>query len=812
MFTAAMFKIMSPRLGQLAHGKLYPPAWLAAVAAWLVVAIVDVTFGFDRHGYRATVWEWLGYGGGSLLVVGWYSGLWSEILQNLPTQKQSPSGSTATATFQDIGNAPWNEIETWLKSDAPAQYDFLENRGVADRVARLISEGTRSVGIVGAFGAGKTSIVTWVVERLKNKSGPGRLFLVCQHSCWGFETSAAAVQDMLGSALSQLREQVDTFQVDSLPESYRKTFSAGGDWIEAFSNLILRNPGPMEQFERLSSLLKEIGGTLVFFVEDLDRNNTSSFDLQEVLAFLERLKEFPNLSFVLTGGLTTTDRIDYAKLCDHIEYLKTVQPHHSSSLISRLFERCYDQAVFPHESLSGADQKHRWSLLSGIMMRDYEELSFPQAVAALLSTPRSLRHALGRTLTAWQTLHGEIEFNHLLALNVLRFGAPECFDFLMRRWDRLHDPPSQRPTYGRERVDGIRKAVLYDWNRTVETVEWSPAAASKVMEFILPPTEYWLGDENSPIASGNAQQGVFQERYWIRAVNESIAEDDVRDQEVIRDIRGWLAEPRLDSDLIQKLTTLPRYSEVWEDLAARLLGNQLNRILLVCEHVLSRILQEQGSNATAQSQGFVNTWRLANRRIAHHEANRQWLMDRITDAATVSIEMANNLWHYYGSGRYSVLRHEDREPVRRHLLDTLKQQVANQADLIARMTPNNPALLYQLVFDPGSDGERILNNVQDWKWLGPILTEAMRERNRIAAANCGVLLGGRVSGREKMTVDDEVLQEFFRDRAVEVIEILDEMIDQIPEADQVLVRNVIAAARRRSAGGPSAEGSTDGAQ
>ena len=74
------------------------------------------------------------------------------------------------------------------------------------------------------------------------------------------------------------------------------------------------------------------------------------------------------------------------------------------------------------------------------MMRDYEEMSLPQAVASLLDTPRSLRHALGRTFSAWQTLCGEIDFDHLLAVNVLRFGAPACFLFLVRRWDRLIPP------------------------------------------------------------------------------------------------------------------------------------------------------------------------------------------------------------------------------------------------------------------------------------------------------------------------------------------------------------------------------------
>lgn len=159
---------------------------------------------------------------------------------------------------------------------------------------------------------------------------------------------------MLSSAVSKLSEEVDTFQIDSLPESFRQTFSAGGDWVETVSNLVLNNPDPMEQFSRLSELLKGIDGRIVFIVEDLDRNETRNFEIQEVLAFLERLKPFSNLSFILTGGLTSTQRIDYSKLCEHIEFLRTVPNRHSSALVKRLIQHCLDQSLFPHETLASA--------------------------------------------------------------------------------------------------------------------------------------------------------------------------------------------------------------------------------------------------------------------------------------------------------------------------------------------------------------------------------------------------------------------------------------------------------------------------
>jgi hypothetical protein len=302
-------------------------------------------------------------------------------------------------------------------------------------------------------------------------------------------------------------------------------------------------------------------------------------------------------------------------------------------------------------------------------------------------------------------------------------------------------------------------------------------------------------------SSGGWQQ-VSDERYWVRAINEAIDADDVRDQEVIRDMQAWLDSPAAAAGLVAKLTSLPRYSDIWERLAGGFFANRRNDILLLCEQVIHRILAEQGSSACHDSQGFVHTWRFANRRVSNQPENRRWLQDRISEAAPISIEMVNGLWHYYGNpGSYSILQTEDAEAVRQHVLDTVRVCVTNGQTLVARLSPNASATLYQLVFDPGNEGRHILIEVSTWSWLGPHILDALRNGSAIAAANCGVLLGARVSGRERTTVDIEVLDQLFGDDASEVIDILESMIDQIPEADQSLVRNVVGAARQHLAGG-----------
>src|SRR5262249_42327200 len=155
---------------------------------------------------------------------------------------------------------------------------------------------------------------------------------------------------------------------------------------------------------------------------------------------------------------------------------------------------------------------------------------------------------------------------------------------------------------GRERLGQIRQSVADDWNQTIQNVEWNPTAARVVMKFILPASESWLAEESIVGSSDDAPQGVQHERYWRRAVNEAIDPEDVRDQVVIRDLRKWLEIPSIDAELIIQLCKSDRYSGVWEDLAGRFLANDPDRVLFLCQHVLTRIRNEHGAAASHDSQ------------------------------------------------------------------------------------------------------------------------------------------------------------------------------------------------------------------
>ncbi|NMC21700.1 MAG: hypothetical protein GYA33_14915 [Thermogutta sp.] len=781
-----LFKLFSPRLLHLRYFFTHPPTWSAWLLGGLVLCGLDLGIGLSKHTYTASWNEWLGYGLGSALVV--------SVVRHLIALSE-PAGqpvTKATLSRECASSLDWTTVEPWLRSDAPASHDFLGNYSVAERMRGLLIDATRSIGIVGPFGAGKSSVVKWI-EELVQEDGK---FLLSEHSCWGFETSSASIHSMLRDAIGKVEQRIDTFQISWLPESYRQTFSAGGEWLDNISKMLFGQRDPIDQFRRLSALLGDMGVRLVFVVEDLDRNDSRSFDIQEVLAFLQQLKGFSNLSFILTGGLRTSPRIDYAKLCDHIEYLRTISVHQSGSLVAVLRQQCLNQEAFPHVHLNDSDDNQwnpeRWSLLS-----DRDEVYPPEAIARLLNTPRALRHALSLTYRAWQKLYGEIDFDHLLAMNVLRYAAPEAFSFVLRHWHRFRDQPS-KDLWQHSHLEKITASLRREWEQVCGGVDWDARAARTLIDLILPFTPMWFG-ETSP-GGRPRSQGVQYERYWQRALNQNIAADEVRDQTVIRDMQQWIENRVPDAALVTGVCSNPCYSKVWEQLDYRGFSDDRERILAFCEQVLERIRQQDKAEASRNSQGFIPILRYAARRVGLVEANARWLEKQITEAASVSLELVNALWYYWGG---SILRDQDRQAVRRHSLNELQRTLTGGNALISRLHPHLSTTLYHLVFDPGNDRGATLNDVSSWSWLGPMILEAVRSRNVQALVNCATLLGGRVSTEKGVTVDVEVLDAFFGNSAHEVIDILDEMLDQIPEQHQMLVRNIVGAARRHFAGTPS---------
>jgi hypothetical protein len=149
---------------------------------------------------------------------------------------------------------------------------------------------------------------------------------------------------------------------------------------------------------------------------------------------------------------------------------------------------------------------------------------------------------------AWTALHGEVDFDELLAFATLRYGAPEAFDFLRRHRRTLHAADFAFDDKVKEqRLSAVRE----QWTVLVSDVriDWDTKAASTLIGFLA------QGFSKYPLSSRLQRlQSVKHTNptdYWERMLREGLEASEQSDQSVLHLIQAWAENG--DSRLIRAL-------------------------------------------------------------------------------------------------------------------------------------------------------------------------------------------------------------------------------------------------------------------
>jgi len=160
-----LFNLLHPRLPQLLLVYKRPPCWLAWFIAGIFVATVDLAVGLGPTGFQASLLEWVGYGGGSIIGIV----LFQSIIKWIRTDgKATNNNQNAEVPFEQLIQ-DWPRLKSWLLREEPTDDDFLKNRPIARRLAKYLANRGGTVGLVGPFGSGKTSVVKWLEQELDAK-------------------------------------------------------------------------------------------------------------------------------------------------------------------------------------------------------------------------------------------------------------------------------------------------------------------------------------------------------------------------------------------------------------------------------------------------------------------------------------------------------------------------------------------------------------------------------------------------------------------------------------------------------------------
>ncbi len=296
--------------GHLRHLHRFPPTWMAAVLVILTISV------YPPRTIDSPDWAFSCLGSLVILTVAAALAMlvvvspWTQFhgwLERTASRKE-PSREPVHPQ-QTLTDDP-ETILAWLNTD-DAVTKPADDRFGADRLALHLAEvlqsgAARRVGLLGPWGAGKTTVLTLVEHYIgEHHSGKNEPRIIsCRVNAWGFlKDSAPAL--VLRTALIELKKHVDCLALQNVPARYSQAAKAiGGNLVEAALSMVSA-PDPVEQLRRMAVPLEAINARLLIIVEDVDRNQLSGTPPAhlELESLLDDMRDVPRLSFVISLSL-----------------------------------------------------------------------------------------------------------------------------------------------------------------------------------------------------------------------------------------------------------------------------------------------------------------------------------------------------------------------------------------------------------------------------------------------------------------------------------------------------------------------------
>ncbi len=378
------------------------------------------------------------------------------------------------------------------------------------------------------------------------------------------------------------------------------------------------------------------------------------------------------------------------------------------------------------------DRDNRLGILNYDEMSEYlshDVKSTPiMQVPMLVKTPRLLKLVLRQTKQAWESLHGEINYDDLFMANVLRYAAPEAYDFLLDNFREIRGLQFSKAAGNNDKKINLQ----LKWDNISHHVIWNKNAAEDLIAFLFPS---WNNLKFS--VEKYALQGVNRSEptdYWIRLNKEDLTDADVRDQEVLAALNNWKSDKKSTSFKGMTLPMALYQNDLFNKKAIQfgslfLTGKEIRFIA----HSLFRIMLEE-NETNIKSNGFEvfkSLWRLSLKNTINRKEHDKWILTEIIYALPKSLDFANNLYYYW--------RHKDRPveisklsktlPDLRHSIITEAKKLFNQNPnkLIDALDPGVPFSVFQfsVLFSHQKEGGSGFKP-EEWEWLSNILTSAAR--------------------------------------------------------------------------------------
>ena len=286
------------------------------------------------------------------------------------------------------------------------------------------------VGVLGAWGAGKTSFVNLARAELEKENIP-----VLDFNPWMFSGAEQLVESFFAEIAAQLRMHRGLGGIGESLAAYGEAFSGlgwlpfVGPWVDRTRDLakivgdILkrRKEGVDKRRKKLADVLAKLSKPILVVIDDIDRLSTS--EIRDVFKLVRLTASFPNIVYIVAF-----DRV-------RVEEALGEQRIPGRDYLEKILQLAIDLPAIPNQVLTQQIITAVNDSLNGIETPGpFDERAWPdllmEVIRPLIRTMRDVRRYAGAAHGTVASLGGRIALADVLALEAIRLFLPDVFAVL----------------------------------------------------------------------------------------------------------------------------------------------------------------------------------------------------------------------------------------------------------------------------------------------------------------------------------------------------------------------------------------------